>query len=79
MPRRRDAEGGPQALHAGAVLGRLAGAGARKAASTRKGRARVIDWLKQLENTEHRRAARQGHRPYDTAWLWRTLGIEAPR
>ena len=26
-------------------------------AETRKGRARVIDWLKQLENTEHRRAA----------------------
>ena len=51
----------------------------REAASTRKGRARVIDWLKQLENTEHRRAARQGHRPYDTAWLWRELGIEAPR
>ena len=51
----------------------------REAASTRKGRARVIDWLKQLENTEHRRAAQQGHRPYDTAWLWRELGIEAPR
>ena len=48
-------------------------------AETRKGRARVIDWLKQLENTEHRRAAQQGHRPYDTAGLWRELGIEAPR
>ena len=51
----------------------------REAAATRKGRARVIDWLKALENTEHRRAVEQGHRPYDTAWLWRALGIEAPR
>ena len=39
----------------------------------------MIDWLKQLENTEHRRAAQRGHRSYDTAWLWRELGIEAPR
>jgi len=52
----------------------------REAASTRKGRGRVIDWLKQLENVEHRRAgAQQGYRPYDTSWLWRELGIEAPR
>ena len=57
----------------------LDGKSLREAAATRKGRARVIDWLKQLENTEHRRAAQQGHRPYDTAWLWRELGIEAPR
>ena len=51
----------------------------REAAATTKGRARVIDWLKQLENTEHRRAAQHGHSPYDTAWLWRELGLEAPR
>ena len=51
----------------------------REAAATRKGRDRVVDWLKQLENAEHHRAAQQGHRPYDTAWLWRELGIEAPR
>ena len=57
----------------------LDGKSLREAAATRKGRARVIDWLKQLENTEHRRAAQQGHRPYDTAWLWRELGLEAPR
>ena len=57
----------------------LDGKSLRETAATRKGRARVIDWLKQLENTEHRRAAQQGHRPYDTAWLWRELGIEAPR
>ena len=57
----------------------LDGKSLREAAATRRGRARVIEWLKQLENAEHRRAAQQGHQPYDTAWLWRELGIEAPR
>ena len=51
----------------------------RQAAKTRKGREKVIDWLKQLENTEYRRAAQQRQRRYDTSWLWRELGIEAPR
>ena len=51
----------------------------REAAATRNGRVRVVNWLKELENTEHRRAVEQGHQPYDTAWLWRELGIEAPR
>ena len=50
----------------------------RQAAGTRKGREKAIDWLKQLENTEYRRAARQRHKPYDTGWIWRELGIEAP-
>ena len=57
----------------------LDGKSLREAAAARKGRGRVIDWLKQLENTEHRSAAQRGHRPHDTAWLWRELGIEAPR
>ena len=50
----------------------------RQAAGTRKGREKVIDWLKQLENAEYRRAAQQRHKPYDTSWIWRELGIEAP-
>ena len=57
----------------------LDGKSLREAAATAKGRGRVIDWLKQLENAEHRRAAQQGHRPYDTAWMWRELGLEPPR
>ena len=57
----------------------LDGKSLRQAVKTRKGGAWVIDWLKQLENAEHRRAAEQGHRPYDTGWMWRELGIEAPR
>ena len=51
----------------------------RQAAATKKGCERVIDWLKQMENSEHRRAAQQGHKPYDSSWMWRELGIEGPR
>ena len=51
----------------------------RQAATTPEGREQAIDWLKQLENTEHHRAAQQGEKPYDTAWIWRELGLEAPR
>ena len=50
----------------------------RQAAATAEGRAQAIDWLKQLENAEHHRAAQQGEKPYDTAWIWRELGIERP-
>lgn len=50
----------------------------RQAAKTRRGRGKVIGWLKQLENTEHRRAVQQSHRPYDTSWIWRELGIGEP-
>ena len=51
----------------------------RQAAASTEGRAQAIDWLKQLENSEQHRAAQQGDKPYDTAWIWRELGIEAPR
>ena len=51
----------------------------RQAAATPEGRAQAIDWLKQLENTEHHRAAQQGEKPYDTAWIWHELGLEVPR
>ena len=51
----------------------------RQAAATPEGREQAIDWLKRLENTEHHRAAQQDEKPYDTAWIWRELGLEAPR
>ena len=50
----------------------------RQAVATKKGRALVIDWLKQVENSEHRRAAAQGQKPYDTAWMWDELKIQEP-
>ena len=51
----------------------------RQAVKSKKGRAQVVDWLKQLENSEFRRATQQGHKPYDTAWMWRELKIEGTR
>ena len=56
----------------------LGGRTLRRAARTKKGRREVIDWLKQLENLEYRRAAGQGLRVYDTRWIWKELGIERP-
>ena len=57
----------------------LAGKTLRQAAANKKSRKQAIDWLKQMENTEHRRAAAQGHKVYDTRWIWQELGIERPR
>jgi hypothetical protein len=50
-----------------------------RAVKTKKGRAQVVGWLKLLENSEFRRAAGQGHNPYDTAWMWRELKVEDSR
>lgn len=44
-----------------------------------KRRREAIDWLKGLENMEHRRARLQGHAAYDTGWIWKELGIRKPR
>ena len=57
----------------------LGGRTLRQAARTKKGRKQAIDWLKQLENLEHHRAAKQEHKAYDTRWIWKELGIERPR
>ena len=50
----------------------------RQAAKTKKGSAQVINWLKKSENSEARRAAREGQDPYDFQWMWRELGIDNP-
>lgn len=51
----------------------------RQAVKTKKGRGQVIEWLKYLENGEHRRAASQGQEPYDMTWMWRELKLEGER
>lgn len=53
----------------------------RQAARSEKGRTQVISWLKNMENSDARRAARQGQQPYDFQWMWREVEIEigAPR
>ena len=57
----------------------LDGVTPREAVATGKGRKRAVEWLKELENGEHRRALQLGHRPYDTSWIWRELGLRRPR
>lgn len=47
----------------------------RQCARSKKGRAKVIDWLKHLENSELRRAADQGQEPYDSSWIWEELKL----
>ncbi|HEC12568.1 MAG TPA: hypothetical protein ENI80_04870 [Acidiferrobacteraceae bacterium] len=47
----------------------------RQCTRSKKGREKVIEWLKQLENNELRRAAGQGQAPYDTSWMWDELKL----
>ena len=51
----------------------------RQAVKTKKGRGQVIEWLKHLENSEHRRANGDGQEPYDMTWMWRELKLEGER
>ncbi len=48
----------------------------RQCAADPAHRSKVVDWLKQLENSEQRRVLGTGQTPYDTQWLWETLGLE---
>ena len=48
----------------------------RAAAKTAKGRAKVVDWLKMLENHAARSAGRNDDMAtFDFAWLWAELGL----
>jgi hypothetical protein len=47
----------------------------RQCAKNKKDREKVIEWLKQLENNELRRAADQGQAPYDSRWMWEELKL----
>lgn len=51
----------------------------RQAAADPRTRERAIDWLKDLENHETRRSARDGLPPYDARGLWTALGLEIPQ
>jgi hypothetical protein len=49
----------------------------RATAKTAKGRAKVIDWLKMLENSAPKSAGRNDDMAtYDFAWLWAELGLK---
>ena len=47
----------------------------RQCARSKKGREKVIEWLKHLENNELHRAADQGQAPYDCRWMWEELKL----
>ena len=47
----------------------------RQCAKNKKGREKVVEWLKHLENNELRRAARQRQAPYDSRWMWEELKL----
>ena len=51
----------------------------RQCARSKKGREKVIEWLKHLENSELRRAASQGQEPYDSSWMWVELKLDKHR
>ena len=51
----------------------------RQCARSKKGRGKVIEWLKHLENNELRRAASQGQEPYDSRWMWDELKLDKHR
>jgi hypothetical protein len=52
----------------------------RAAVRTAKGRAKVIDWLKMLENHAAKSAGRNDEMAtYDFAWLWAELGLNGLR
>lgn len=57
----------------------LGGKTPRQAARSKSGRVKLVQWLKQLENSEARRARDQGEIPYDTAWMWQELGLSELR
>ena len=47
----------------------------RQCSRSKKGREKVIEWLKHLENNELRRATGQGQAPYDSRWMWEELNL----
>jgi uncharacterized protein (DUF2384 family) len=51
----------------------------RQCARSNKGREKVIEWLKHLENNELRRAASEGQTPYDSRWMWDELKLDKYR
>lgn len=51
----------------------------RQCTRSKKGREQVIEWLKNLENNELHRAAREGQAPYHSRWMWDELKLDKSR
>lgn len=50
----------------------------RQCIKTSKGKEKVTEWLKYLENQESHKANRDGSVAYDFSWMWDELGLEKP-
>ena len=51
----------------------------RQCARTKQGRKQLVRWLKELENSELHQARGTDSLPFDFAWMWQELGLEAER
>jgi hypothetical protein len=51
----------------------------REFARSKKGRKKLANWIKEIENGELRQAAGTGVPPYDVSWMWRELEVEGER
>ncbi len=51
----------------------------RQALRSKVGRQKVLDWLKEMERSEARRASQTGEKAYDFAWMWQELGLFSER
>jgi hypothetical protein len=47
----------------------------RKAAKTKKGREKLVRWLKLLENSNARQSVSSPMASYDVTWMWQELGV----
>jgi len=47
----------------------------RQAAKSAKGRKKLVDWLKLLENKTAQQPAGSAMADYDARWLWQELGV----
>jgi len=47
----------------------------RQAAKTAKGRQKLADWLKYLENSTAGQGDKSAMSGYDFTWMWKELGI----
>jgi hypothetical protein len=51
----------------------------RQAAKTAKGREKLVDWLKMMENSSGRQDPDNPTASYDFTWLWEELGVSEHR
>ena len=54
----------------------LSGQSPKQAVKSGRGREKVIDLIKKMENAEYRKLVDVGEKPYDAFWIWQELNID---